>query len=120
MKMRLFLLSCILTAAAFAADVTGKWTAEMQGRDGQSMTTTFDLKADGNALTGTVSGRRGETPISNGKIDGDKVSFDVVREFNGNSMTIHYTGTVSGDSLNLKVEGPRGGGREITAKRSGS
>lgn len=118
MKIRLALLSCLLAAAAFAADVSGKWTAEMQGRDGQTMTTTFNLKADGAALTGTVSGRMGETPITNGKIDGDAVSFDVVREFNGNSFTLQYKGTVSADTINFKIEGGRGPAREIAAKRA--
>ena len=58
MKFRLILLSCALAIAAFAADVTGKWTYEMQGRNG-AMTGTINLKADGGALTGTVSGRGG-------------------------------------------------------------
>ena len=118
MKIRLALLSCLLALTALAADVTGKWTAEMQGRDGQTMTTTFNLKADGNTLTGTVSGRMGETDITNGKIDGDNVSFDVVREFNGNTITLHYKGTVSGDTINFKIEGGRGPAREFTAKRT--
>ena len=60
MKFRLILLSCALAVAAYAADVKGKWTYEMQGRGGQSMTGALNLKADGNTLTGTVSGRRGE------------------------------------------------------------
>ena len=112
MKIRCILLSCLLAAVAYAADPTGKWTAEMEGRDGQTMTTTFNLKADGNTLTGTVSGRMGETEISNGKVDGDNISFDIVREFNGNSFKRHYTGTISGDTLKLKVEGGRGPARE--------
>jgi len=120
MKLRLALLSCLLAAAAFAADVSGKWTAEMQGRDGQTMTSTFNLKADGATLTGTVSGRMGETPITNGKIDGDTISFDVVREYNGNSFTLHYTGTLSTDTIKFKVDGGRGPAREITAKRATS
>ena len=127
MKIRLIVLSCALVAAAFAADVSGKWTAEMPargggngGRGGQAMTQTITLKADGDALTGSISGRMGETQISNGKIDGDTVKFDVVREFNGNSMTMHYTGTVSGDQINFKVmrEGGEGQAREFTAKRA--
>ncbi|MBV9265265.1 MAG: hypothetical protein JO061_03765 [Acidobacteriaceae bacterium] len=119
MKIRLVLLSCLLTVAAIAADVDGKWTAEVQGRNGETMTAVFNLKADGTTLTGTVSsGRMGDAEISNGKIDGDNISFDVVREFNGNSFTRHYKGTVSGDTLKLKVEANRGPSREITAKRS--
>jgi hypothetical protein len=118
MKFRVLALSALLAVAAFAADVTGKWTAEVPGRDGNTNTTTFNLKADGSTLTGTVSGRMGDTDITNGKIEGDNVSFDVVREFNGNSFTIHYKGTVSGDTMNLKIEGPRGGARDVTAKRA--
>jgi hypothetical protein len=80
------------------------------------------LKADGSNLTGTVSGRGGETEISNGKIDGDTVSFSVVREFQGNSMKINYTGTVSGDTIQFKMqrEGGEGQAREFTAKRASS
>ena len=77
---------------ALAADVTGKWTAETKGRDGQTRTQTFNLKADGSKLTGSVSmGQMGEREISNGKVDGDNISFDVNVEMNGNAMTMKYT-----------------------------
>jgi hypothetical protein len=115
------LLSCALAIAAFAADVTGKWTYEMQGRNG-AMTGTLNLKSDGSAVTGTVTGRGGETEISDGKIDGDTVSFKVIREFNGNKMTMKYTGTVSGDGIKFKVEaeGSDRPAREFTAKKASS
>ncbi len=121
MKLRLLVLSCALGIAAFAADVTGNWTAEMPGRGGNTMTSTFKLKADGNNLTGTVAGGRGgEAQITNGKIDGDNISFDVTREGANGSMTLHYTGTVSGDTINFKMmrQGGEGQAREFTAKRS--
>lgn len=119
MKFRLLLLSCALVAASFAADVTGKWTYEMQGRQG-AMTSTLNLKADGNTLTGTVSGRGGETEISDGKIDGDNLSFTVVREFNDRKITMKYTGTVTGDGIKFKVEaeGSDRPAREFVAKRA--
>jgi hypothetical protein len=121
MKFRLILLSCALALAAFAADVTGKWTYEMQGRNG-AMTGTINLKADGSTLTGTVSGRGGDTEISDGKIDGDNVSFTVVREMNGNKVTMKYTGTVSGDGIKFKVqsEGSDRPAREFVAKKVSS
>ena len=53
----------------------------------------------------------GDTDISNGKVDGDTVSFDVVREFNGNSMTLHYTGKVAGDEIHFTVAREGGEGR---------
>ena len=44
----------------------------VEGQNGP-MTTTFTFKADGDKLTGTVSGRNGEAPIEDGKIDGNNV-----------------------------------------------
>jgi len=123
MKMlKLMLAGCLATMTMMAADATGKWTAEMPGRDGNTQTVTMNLKADGGAITGTVSGRRGDSEISQGKVDGNTVSFDVVREFNGNKMTQHYVGTLDGDTIHftIKMEGGQGDGQErkLDAKRS--
>ena len=132
-KKLLFVTTILLafTFVAMAADVTGKWVAEVEGRNGTTQMT-FTLKADGSTLTGSVTGgmggRRGggggapaATEISNGKIDGDNVSFEVKREFNGNEFITKYSGTVSGDTLNLKeTRNGRNGEqtRDIAAKRS--
>jgi hypothetical protein len=123
MKLRLALVSCILAVAAFAAGVDGKWTYETQGRNGPQ-TGTITLKADGATLSGSVSGRGGDTDIADGKVDGNNISFSVVREMQGNKITVKYTGTVSGDELKLKIDsqGPNGAmpTREVTAKRVSS
>ena len=131
-KKLLFVTTMLLVVAfvAVAADVTGKWTYEQQGRGGGApRQVTITLKQDGSTLTGTVPamGRRGggEAPpdaeITNGKVDGDNVSFEVKREFNGNTMVIKYEGTVSGNEMKLKISretqnGPRTD--EVTAKKS--
>jgi hypothetical protein len=134
----------IFLAVAFtaaAADLTGKWVAQIEGRNG-TQTMTFDLKADGATLTGTVTGggggggRRGgggggnaaaaapaAQPISDGKIDGTKVTFSVKVDRNGNTMVTTYTGTFSGDTLTLKQTRTGRNGEQttdITAKRSTS
>jgi hypothetical protein len=110
----------LFTTALFAADISGKWTAEVEGRNGQKRTTIFNLKADGEKLTGTVSGPGGrEFNIEEGKIDGNNVSFAVTMEFNGNSRKVVYKGTASGDQLNLK-RGEGDQAREFTAKRTTS
>ena len=118
----------LLSLTALAADVTGKWTAQMTGRDGQTREQTFNFKVDGNALTGTLSGRQGDMEISDGKIDGDQISFTQSMEFNGNTMRILYKGTISGDSIKFTRERQGGGGQaqgrkgggpmEFTAKRA--
>ncbi|MGE5647519.1 MAG: hypothetical protein ACM336_17210 [Acidobacteriota bacterium] len=106
--------------AAYAADVTGKWTAQMPGRGGQVREVTFNLKVEGDQLTGTVSGPRGESPISDGKIDGDTISFTQAISFNGNEMKILYKGKVSNDEIKFTRERQGGEGRtqEFTAKRA--
>ena len=107
MTLRKFLMAamvvCMMTVVAFAASIDGKWTGEMQTPNG-TRPVTFTFTADGTTLNGSTTGRSGEVKITNGKIDGDNVSFDVVREMNGNTMTTHYTGTVSGGELKLKVQ----------------
>jgi len=128
-KKLLFVTTILLMVALglWAADVTGKWTFEQQGRNG-TQTVTMDLKADGSTLTGTVAGGmggRGGGPmeISEGKIDGNTITFKVVREFNGNQFVTSYKGTVDGDTMKLDVTRPgRGGGEPqtntVTAKRA--
>lgn len=119
-RMKKLILSLIAVGAlAFGADVTGKWTAEVPGRGGQTRTQTFTLKQDGSALTGTASGMQGqENPISEGKVDGDKVSFAVKVEFNGNAFKMTYEGKLEGEELKMKSS--REGSdqvREFTAKK---
>lgn len=120
MTKRTLILLCLALALAMvcsAADVTGKWTAQVPGREGQTRETTFEFKASGAALTGTMSGRGEPAPIADGKVDGDKISFTVTREFGGNTMKWTFTGTISGDEIKMKREGGQGEPREFVAKR---
>jgi hypothetical protein len=120
--LRVLLVGCLAGIALFAADVTGKWTAEMPGRGGNPMTVTMNLKADGDKLTGTVSGRGGDTAISDGKVEGDMVSFAVVHEYNGNSMKQVYKGKIEGDTIHFSMTREGGNGdapeRKFDAKRA--
>ncbi len=118
----LFLMTALLTVVsslALAADIDGKWTAQVQGRGGNTQTQTLTLKASGDTLTGSFEGARGgAVDISSGTIDGNNVSFKVVREFNGNQFTQEYKGTLaSSGELTLTVSG---GGRGGRGKRGGS
>jgi opacity protein-like surface antigen len=121
MKLRLFLILTValalFTTGAFAADVTGKWTAETKGRDGETRTQTFVLKQDGSALTGSVSSPMGDSQITEGKVDGDSISFVVKMERNGNEIKMPYTGKVVGNEIQFKRESPRGV-QEFTAKKA--
>jgi hypothetical protein len=114
----------LVAANSFAADKvdpTGTWKWSFTGQNGQTRETTLKLKKDGDKLTGTVSGRNGDTAIDNAKLNGDEISFEVTREFNGNKMTTKYNGKVSGDSIKGKSESKNRDGetrsRDWEAKR---
>jgi len=118
------LLSVIVLAlaagAALAADVTGKWVASMPGRGGETMEVTFNFKVEGDVLTGSQSTQMGETAISEGKVAGDKISFKIKREFNGNTRIMVYEGDVAGNEIKFKqtMEGMDRPPREFTAKKA--
>jgi hypothetical protein len=115
------LVLCILLAlaiAASAADVSGKWMAQVPGRDGQARATTFTLKVDGDKLTGSVGRDDQQTAIADGKVSGDTVTFTVTMERGGNTIKQNYTGKVSGDEIKFKREGGQGQPREFVAKRA--
>ena len=123
-------IALVFAFAVMAADVTGKWTFEQPGRGGNpGRPVTITLKQDGAKLTGSVPGmgRGGDAPpppaeVMDGKVEGDKVSFTVKREFNGNTMVTKYEGTVAGDELKLKITRTGQDGtpqtNEVVAKRS--
>lgn len=105
----LFALSAIM---ALAADVTGTWKGEANP-NGKGGPPNFTFKQSGSALTGTTSMRGNDVEISNGKVDGDKVSFEVTFEGQNGKMTTKYSGSVSGTTMKLSAESARGT-REVT------
>ncbi len=94
----------VLLASAWAADVTGKWVAQTPGRDGATSETTFNLKVEGTVLTGTMTSTRGESTISEGKVNGDEISFIIVRKMGENEMKTLYKGKVAGDEITFTRE----------------
>ena len=124
------LLICVFAVAGLAlaqAKVDGKWTGEIQGGRGPQMVTLTLKDEGGGKLTGTYEGARGgATPIEEGKISGNTITFKRKQMGRGGEpVVINYTGTVSGDEIKFKqeVEGGGGGGRggpvEFTVKRGG-
>jgi hypothetical protein len=124
---------CVVALVAFAADVSGKWSYSMPGfNGGPDRPVTITLKMDGDNLTGSVSGMMGgrgggggggaapaDTPIANAKVSGDNVTFEVHRQGRNGETVTKYDGTVSGDTMKLKVTAPgRGGGDPTTTEYS--
>jgi hypothetical protein len=83
------------------ADVSGAWEATFKDETGNDLLLKFDLKADGEKLTGTVKSPQGDGTLTNGEVKGEDVSFDV--EFG--SETIKHKGKLSGNEIKLSVNG---------------
>ncbi len=102
-----------MTAAlCFAGDFNGRWETTISTPNGD-MQLTFNFKVDGTKLTGTVESPNGETPLEEGKVDGDKISFKT----HFNDAEVNHEGTLSGDTIDLKVQGPWGES-DMTLKRA--
>lgn len=104
----MFALTCMV---ALGADVNGKWASDGGGKGGPQ---TFTFKQAGSQLTGTLETQRGTVDIANGKVEGDNVSFEVVRDMGDKGkFTSKYSGSVSGVTMKLTVDTGRGP-RELT------
>jgi hypothetical protein len=115
-------MSLLAVTIALAADISGKWKAQFDAPDGQKATNTFTFKVDGEKVTGSVhSSLSGtESPIENGVLKGDELTFGLTRNFGGQEMKFRYKGTVKGDEIPLTVSGDMGGQSfeiQMTAKR---
>jgi len=95
---RIFLI-CLSAVSLFAADVTGKWTAAIEGPQGQ-MELLFDFKQEGEKLTGTSQSPMGEMTISEGKVEGDVITFTVATD----QFKVVHKGKVEGDQIKVTVE----------------
>ena len=109
--------------AADKKDATGTWKWKTQARNGgQEREVTLKLKQDGEKLTGAILGANNqETEIKEGKVADGKISFNVVRERNGQTFTTKYSGKLDGDTIKGKIESERNGqtqSRDWEAKRA--
>ena len=97
-------LSVVAFAPLRAADVDGKWSGSIDTPMG-AIPIEFNFKADGATLTGSMGGPDGgQIPIKNGKIDGNKISFNVSVDFGGMTLDFVYTGSLSGDTLQMSSD----------------
>jgi hypothetical protein len=117
--MRLVFLTIVVALCAPAADLTGTWKAVFLGPQDHWPKTvgemTFELKSTDATVTGKahVGSWPGDTEISDGKIEGNRISFTVL----GNSPwksrgpqgeasgypRLRFTGTVEGDQMKLSL-----------------
>ena len=103
MKTRFFGILALLLAVALpaaAADLAGRWTAEFDSPIGVQKYV-YEFKKSGDAVTGEAtydhSMGKGTVPLSNIKVDGDKVTFTENASFMEMPLSITYTGNFAGN-----------------------
>ena len=85
---------------AFAADITGTWTASFDTQIGPQ-NYVFTFKVEGNKLTGHVKGTYSDVDIQEGTISGDDITFVENMTYEGMALRIVYKGKISGDEIKL-------------------
>ena len=107
----------VISMFAFAADITGTWTASFDTQIGvQNYTYTF--KVEGNKLTGHVKSQYSDGDISEGTVKGDDISFVENLTFEGMQLRIVYKGKLSGDEIKLTRNVADIATEEAVAKRA--
>lgn len=80
----------------------GTWNTTMNTPMGAQQGT-LTLATNGSELTGKLAGPQGEIDITDGKVDGDKVSWKASIT-SPMAMTLDFSATVEGDSINGNVK----------------
>jgi hypothetical protein len=96
----LAVLALALLNAAWAAGVTGKWTATFNTQVGEQKYT-WDLTVSGSKLTGKYTSSNGSGEITDGKIEGDDLSWVEMLKYQDMDLRIVYKAKISGDELRI-------------------
>lgn len=113
--LNLFALGLVLASGAQSSaddkkdDPTGNWSWTFMIGDGNEIKVTGKFKKEGDKVTGSITARDRESKIENGQIKDGTISFQVTREVNDGKFVMKYKGKLSGDTIEGKVEGDRGG-----------
>src|SRR5215472_18740124 len=102
---KLFAVSLLFAAALPAADLTGIWIGQIPARNGDMQEIAFKFTQTGTTLGGKLYGDYQSSPISEGKITGDQISFVVIApEQAGNQINqarLRFTGTIQSGEIEL-------------------
>jgi hypothetical protein len=123
MKLKMSVVLALMLAAlpASAGELVGRWATEFDTQIGPQKYV-FEFSKSGDTITGTATFERsvgnGTAPLKNVKVEGDKVRFEEPLSFDGNEVTIVYSGTLAGDELKLERKVGDIATESLTAKRA--
>ncbi len=95
----------LIASTLLGGEIDGIWTGELLGRNGQAQEIAFKFNQKGARLLGKMYGANQSTPISNGTILGELVTFTVnAQEQTGNQINesrIRFTGRLHNGEMEL-------------------
>lgn len=94
------LIAAIAVGVSTQSGVTGRWRAILLLPEGVQAEIGFDLKADGPAVTGTITGP--PVTIREGRIEGDTLTLNLN---NANGQPTTFTGQISGNEIVFRAVG---------------
>lgn len=101
-------------------DVIGTWKLKLEGANGNPIESTLKLSAEGEKLKGTYTGRFGEHPALDLKLEGDQLSWKIDAERDGQKFKGVYKAKLEGSTIKGKLEFDLGGNTgtmEFTGER---
>jgi hypothetical protein len=97
----LFSLTCVSLALAADVNLTGVWKLDSE-TVGNTSSILMPFKQDGAKLTATMKSPDGKEMTVNGKVEGKKVTWTFISEWEGNPLTVTYVGTLDDAGTSMK------------------
>lgn len=91
-------LLALLVVPAAAQDVSGDWEFSFQGPQGPA-TIPVTFTQEGAEVTGSAMMQGNEVVVSDGMLEGDKLTFAFHLEFDGQTFSLTFSATVDGDTM---------------------
>ncbi len=103
----LLTLAVAVPAWAQDVDVTGTWELTSESPRG-TQTSTITFEQEGPALSGTIETRMGSMPFEGGSVEGNTITFEIVRSMGERTMEMALIVQVAGDTITGTMTTPRG------------
>ena len=113
----ILIVAAAVCAAADAPSVAGKWTAAIDTQIGVQ-NYTYEFKVDGEKLTGTAKSANGESPIVDGVVKGDTITFVENFKYQDMEMRVVYKGKIAGDEIKFNRQVGEVASEDFVAKRA--
>ncbi|MBK9162509.1 MAG: amidohydrolase family protein [Acidobacteria bacterium] len=75
---------------------------------GQPLTGSMTFVVQGQSLTGNLTTQLGSAPIRNGRVTGNRISFDATVAYGGANIDIQVVGTITGNRIEGSIDSPQG------------